>query len=76
MIDDNQTYYSDHFIIYVNFESLCCTPEINTTLYVNCSSIRKGREGRGQERVKEKEGERREKGREERKRFNLSGSEI
>ena len=28
-------------IIYKNFESLCCTPESNTILYINCISIKK-----------------------------------
>ena len=28
-------------IIYKNFESLCCTPESNTILYINCMSIKK-----------------------------------
>ena len=33
----NQTYCSDHFIIYTNIESLCYTPEINM-LYVKYNS--------------------------------------
>lgn len=27
MTDGNQTYLGDHFIVYINFESLCCTRE-------------------------------------------------
>lgn len=23
----NETYYGDHFVIYTNIKSLCCTPE-------------------------------------------------
>ena len=29
MTDVNYTYYGDHFAVYTNTESLCCTPEIN-----------------------------------------------
>ena len=39
-IDINQT-NCDHFAIYTNMESLCCTPENNIMLYVNYSSIKK-----------------------------------
>lgn len=28
-----------HFIMYINIESLCCTTETNTILYVNYSSM-------------------------------------
>ena len=31
----------DHFIIYIIIKSLCCTPETDTVLYVNYSSIKK-----------------------------------
>ena len=27
--DGNQAYHGDHFIMYKNIKSLCCTPEIN-----------------------------------------------
>ena len=30
VIDNNQTYCGDHFIIYTNIESLCCAPETNS----------------------------------------------
>lgn len=33
----------DDFIIHVNVEPLCCTPETNKILYVNYTSIKKGR---------------------------------
>ena len=32
--DVNQTYCSDHFAVYANIKSLCCTPEADM-LYVN-----------------------------------------
>ena len=32
---NNRTYYGDHFTIYTNIKSLCCTPETNITLYIN-----------------------------------------
>ena len=35
----NYTYSGDHFTLYRNIESLCCTPETNT-LYVNYTSIK------------------------------------
>ena len=31
----------EHSIIYKVVDSLCCTPETNVTLCVNCSSIKK-----------------------------------
>ena len=37
----NQTYCGDHFAIYRNIESLCCTPETNIILYINYTSIKK-----------------------------------
>ena len=39
--DFNQTYCGDHFAKYTTFESLCCTPETNTMLYVNYTSKKK-----------------------------------
>ena len=33
--DVNLTYCGDHFAVYTNIKSLCCTPETNTTLHVN-----------------------------------------
>ena len=35
MMHVNQTYCGDHFAIYTNIESLCCTPEANIMLYGN-----------------------------------------
>lgn len=35
VIDVNWTYCSNHFITYINMESLCGTPETNRMLYVN-----------------------------------------
>ena len=37
-----KTYCDDHFTVYTNIESLCCTPGNNTMLYVNYTSIKKG----------------------------------
>ena len=34
----NVNYCGANFIIYTNIESLCCTPETNTMLYVNYTS--------------------------------------
>lgn len=28
--DVNQTYWGDHFSVYIIFESLCCVPETDT----------------------------------------------
>ena len=39
--DFNQTYCGNHFAKYTTFESLCCTPETNTMLYVNYTSKKK-----------------------------------
>ena len=39
MVDDNQTYCGDHFVMYTNGESLSCTHETNMMLYVNNTSI-------------------------------------
>ena len=33
--DGNYTHYGDQFVIYINVQSLCCTPETNITLYGN-----------------------------------------
>ena len=45
--DDNSTYCGDHFAIYTNIQSLCCTPEANIMLYINYTSMKKERkEGR------------------------------
>ena len=39
MMDGNKTYCGDHFIMYMNIESLYYTPENNIMLYVNYISI-------------------------------------
>ena len=31
----------EHFIMHLMVMSLCCTPETNMILYVNCTSIKK-----------------------------------
>ena len=36
--DVNQTHCDDHFTVYVNIKSLCCTPETDTMLYVSYTS--------------------------------------
>ena len=33
----------DHLVMHRNVESLCCVPENNTVLYVNYTSIKKGK---------------------------------
>lgn len=33
-------YRGDHFVMYLNVESLCYIPETNMTLYVNYTSIK------------------------------------
>ena len=38
--DGNYTYYGEHFIMYVNVESLYYTPETNVILHNNYSSIK------------------------------------
>ena len=38
-MDANQTYCGDHFTIYPNIKSLCCTPETNI-LHVNYISVK------------------------------------
>ena len=40
-MDVNQNYCDDHFTIYTNIKSLCCTSEANIMLYVNYISIKK-----------------------------------
>ena len=37
----NQTHCGEHFKIYTNVKSLCCTPETNIILYVNYASKKK-----------------------------------
>lgn len=37
--DDNYT-YNEHFIVYINAESLFCSPETIIIFYVNSSSIK------------------------------------
>ena len=37
----NSAYHSEHFIVSVNFKSVCYTLETNIILYVNCTSIKK-----------------------------------
>ena len=42
VMDVNYTYHGDHFTIYTNVKSFCCTPETNIMLYVNIyTSIKK-----------------------------------
>lgn len=36
-----KTYHGDHIVIYVNADSLCCTPGTNLMLYGNVTSIKK-----------------------------------
>lgn len=38
--DGNQTYHGDHFVMYINIESLLYTPETRKILYVNYTSIK------------------------------------
>ena len=40
-MDVNLTYRNDHFIIYTNKESLCCTTETNIMFYVNHNLVTK-----------------------------------
>lgn len=40
-MDDNWSYWSNHFITYENIDSLWCTTETNIILYTNYSSIKK-----------------------------------
>ena len=37
-MDVNQTYCGDHFAMYTNIKSLCCTPETNI-MYIDYTSI-------------------------------------
>lgn len=46
VVDINYTECGDHFTIYVDIESLYCTPEINVTSYVYIYSVA-AREGGG-----------------------------
>ena len=41
LMDVNWIYCSDHFAIYIERESLCCTPETNIMLYINYTLIKK-----------------------------------
>lgn len=41
--DGGQVYGSDHFLMYINAESLCCTSEISMILYANYTAIKKKR---------------------------------
>ena len=41
LVDGSWTYCGDHFIMYKNIESECCTPEVNTISYINHKSILK-----------------------------------
>ena len=41
MMDDDQTYVGDHFVVYTNIPSLCCTPEINIILHSIISRFKK-----------------------------------
>ena len=41
MIDGNQTYHGDHFVMYRNIESLCCAPGTTIVLQVNYISKNK-----------------------------------
>lgn len=36
-----QIYWDDHFIKYINVQSVCCTSESNTILDVNCDGKHK-----------------------------------
>ena len=38
-IHGHQLYHGDQFIMNMNVQSLCCTPEINTILHANYTSI-------------------------------------
>ena len=33
-------HHGDHFIMYINIESLSCTPETNRILYINYTSVK------------------------------------
>lgn len=36
MVSDGRLiYHGNHFVMYINVESQCCTPESNTILYIN-----------------------------------------
>ena len=39
--DGSQICRADHFVMSINVESLCCTPETNIILYVNYTSNEK-----------------------------------
>ena len=37
--DGDYACHGEHWVVYRTVEWLCCIPETNTTLYVNCTSI-------------------------------------
>lgn len=39
--DGRQTYHGEHFVMYINVESLHGTPETNRVLHVNYTSTKK-----------------------------------
>ena len=39
--DGQQTSHGDQFVIYIKVQSLCCTPETNTILYLNYTLMHK-----------------------------------
>ena len=41
VMDGNQIYCVDHFIVYTNSKLSCCIPEINIVLYVSFTSKKK-----------------------------------
>ena len=40
-MDVNQACWGDHFAIYTIIKSLCCIPETNIILHVNCTLAKK-----------------------------------
>lgn len=42
--DGNDTYPGEHCVTYRIIKSICCTPEINTTLYINYNLIKERKE--------------------------------
>ena len=40
VLDVHETYPGGHSAIYTDIKSLCCTPETNMMLYVDCNSIK------------------------------------
>ena len=39
MVTDGDYTYGEQIVTYQLIKSLCCTPEANITLYVNCASV-------------------------------------